>query len=122
MNLDVARLPLEAAPELVDENLRVRERHPLAACAGCKQQRSQRHRDPDTGGRDLWLDELNRVVDREPRVDGAPRAIDVERDVLARVFRLEMEQFSDRQVGDLIVDRRAKEDDPLAEETRVDVE
>jgi hypothetical protein len=33
-----------------------------------------------------------------------------------------MEQFGDRQVGDLIVDRRAQEDDPLAEQTRVDIE
>jgi hypothetical protein len=33
-----------------------------------------------------------------------------------------MEQFGDRQVGDLIVDRRAEEDDPLVEEARVDVE
>jgi hypothetical protein len=33
-----------------------------------------------------------------------------------------MEQFGDGQVRDLIVDRRAEEDDPLVEETRVDVE
>ena len=33
----------------------------------------------------------------------------------------EMEQLGDRQVGDLIVDRCAEEDDPLAEQVRVDV-
>ena len=33
-----------------------------------------------------------------------------------------MEQLSDRQVGDLIVDRCAEEDDPLVEQTRVNVE
>jgi hypothetical protein len=33
-----------------------------------------------------------------------------------------MEQFGDGQVGDLVVDRGAEEDDPLVEETRVDVE
>ena len=32
-----------------------------------------------------------------------------------------MEQFGDGQVGDLVVDRGAEEDDPLAEEMRVDV-
>src|SRR6266480_2063955 len=122
MDLDVARLPLEAAPELVDEDLRVRERKPFAARAGGQQQRAQRHRDPDAGGRHLGLDELDRVVDGEPRVDGAPGAVDVERDVLAGILRLEMEQLGDRQVGDLIVDRRPQEDDPLAEQTRVDVE
>jgi hypothetical protein len=33
-----------------------------------------------------------------------------------------MEQLGDRQVGDLVVDRCAEEDDPLVEEARVDVE
>jgi hypothetical protein len=33
-----------------------------------------------------------------------------------------MEQFGDRQVGDLVVDRCAEEDDSLVQETRVDVE
>jgi hypothetical protein len=33
-----------------------------------------------------------------------------------------MEQLGDRQVGDLVVDRRPQEDDPLAKEARVDVE
>src|SRR5512133_948539 len=79
-------------------------RLPLAPAG--EQQRAQRHRDPDAGGRHLRLDELDRVVDREPRVDGAPGAVDVERDVLVRVVGLEMEQLGDRQVGDLIIDRR----------------
>src|SRR5207247_5469796 len=43
-------------------------------------------------------------------------------DVLVRVVGLEMEQLGDRQVGDLVVDRGAEEDDPLVEEARVDVE
>jgi hypothetical protein len=34
VDLDVARLPLEAAPELVDEDLRVRERHGEAGVDG----------------------------------------------------------------------------------------
>jgi hypothetical protein len=33
-----------------------------------------------------------------------------------------MEQFGDRQVGDLVIDRCAEEDDPLVEQARVDVE
>ena len=33
-----------------------------------------------------------------------------------------MEQFGDGQVGDLVVDRAAEEDDPLAQEAGVDVE
>jgi len=71
---------------------------------------------------DRGLDELHRVVDREAGVDRAAGAVDVERDVLVGVVGLEMEQLGDRQVGELVVDRRAEEDDPLVEEARVDVE
>ncbi len=47
--------------------------------------------------------------------------VDVDRDVLARILRLEMQQLGHDQVGDLIVDRRAQEDDPLAQQMRVQV-
>ena len=50
---------------------------------------------------DVRLDELHRVVDREPGVDRAARRVDVERDVLVRVLRLEVEQLGDDQVRDL---------------------
>src|ERR671934_145252 len=45
MDLDVGRLPLEAAPDLVDEDLGVRQRHPLSFRAAGKQQRAHQHRD-----------------------------------------------------------------------------
>ena len=47
--------------------------------------------------------------------------VDVDRDVLARILGLEMQQLGHDQVGDLIVDRRAQEDDPLAQQVRVQV-
>jgi hypothetical protein len=48
--------------------------------------------------------------------------VDVDRDVLVRVLRLEVEELRDHQVRDLVVDRRAEEDDALVEQPRVDVE
>jgi len=57
--------------------------------AGGKQQRAQRHRDPDRDGR--RPDELHRVVDGEAGVEGAAGAVDVERDVLVGVVGFEME-------------------------------
>ena len=71
---------------------------------------------------DVGLDELHRVVDREPRVDASARRVDVERDVLLGILALEVQQLRHHQVRDLIVDRRAQEDDPLVEQPRVDVE
>ena len=122
LDLDVGRLPLEAAPDLVDQDLRVRQRHPLPFRAAGEQQRAHAHRDPDADRLHVRLDELHRVVDREARVDRAARRVDVERDVLVRVLGLEVEQLGDDQVRDLVVDRRAEEDDPLVEQARVDVE
>src|SRR5450759_1635038 len=50
------------------------------------------------------------------------RAVDVKSDLLFRILRLEVEQLRHHEVGDLVVDRGADEDDALLEEPRVDVE
>ena len=122
VDLDVRRLPLEAAPDLVDQDLGVRQRHPLSFRAAGEQERAHRHRDADADRLHVRLDELHRVVDREPVVDRAARRVDVDRDVLVRVLGLEVEELGDDQVRDLVVDGRAEEDDPLVEQARVDVE
>src|SRR5829696_321767 len=122
MDLDVGRLAGETAGDLVDQDLRVRQRHALALGAAGEQQRTHRHRDADADGLHAGLDELHRVVDREARVDRAPRRVDVDGDVLVRVLGLEVDQLRDDQVRDVLGNRRAEEDDPLVEQTRVDVE
>src|SRR5919197_5526516 len=122
MDLDVRRLPLKTAPDLVDEDLGVRQRHPLSFRAARKEQRSHRHRGADADRLHVGLDELHRVVDREAVVHGAARRVDVDRDVLVRVLGLEMEELGDDQVGDLVVDGCSEKDDALVQESRVDVE
>ena len=72
--------------------------------------------------RHVGLDELHRVVDREAGVDRAARRVDVERDVLVGVLRLEVEHLRHDEVGDHVVDGVAEEDDALVEQARVDVE
>jgi hypothetical protein len=49
-------------------------------------------------------------------VDGAVGGVDVEGDVFVGVLGLEMQQLGDRQVGELVIDRAADEDDPLVVE------
>ena len=56
-------------------------------------------------------DELHRVVDREPGIHDAARRVDVDRDVLVGVLRLEVEELRDDEVRDLVVDRRSEKDD-----------
>jgi hypothetical protein len=41
--------------------------------------------------------------------------VDVDRDVLVRLLRLEVQELGDDEVCELVVDRRAEEDDPLPE-------
>ena len=98
------------------------QRHPLALGAAGQQQRAHAHRDPDADRLHVGLDELHRVVDRQAGVDRAAGRVDVEADVLVGVLGLQVQELGDDQVGDVLGDRRAEEDDPLAEQARVDVE
>jgi hypothetical protein len=106
----------------MDQDLRVGQRHPLAGGAAREQQRAHRHRDADADRLHVGLDELHRVVDRQPGVHRAAGRVDVERDVLVGILGLQVQQLRDDQVRDLIVDGRAEEDDPLVEQAAVDVE
>jgi hypothetical protein len=72
--------------------------------------------DPDGDRRDRGLDVLHRVVDGQAGVDGAVGGVDVEGDVFVGVLGLEMQQLGDRQVGELVIDRAADEDDPFVVE------
>ena len=89
---------------------------------GGEQHRGGRGGLADADRRHVGLDVLHRVVDREEPGDLAAGRVDVDRDVLVRVFALEVQQLGDDQVGDRVVDRRAEEDDALLEQPGVDVE
>ena len=69
VDLDVGRLALVAAVRLVDEDARVGQRLALALRAAGEDQRAHRHRDPAADRRHVGLDEVHRVVDRQPGVD-----------------------------------------------------
>ena len=51
----------------------------------------------------------------------AARRVDVQADVALRVFSLEEQQLGDDQVGHVIFDLVAQEDDPVLEQAAVDV-
>ncbi len=62
----------------------------------------------------VGLDELHGVVDGHARRDGTARRVDVEEDVLVRIFRFEEQQLRHHQVGRHVIDRPDQEDHPLA--------
>src|SRR6266508_4757096 len=58
LDLDVRRPALETAGHLVDEDLRVRRRHPLSLRAGGEEQCAHRHRDSDADRSEEHTSEL----------------------------------------------------------------
>src|SRR5882672_11744787 len=122
VNLDVGGLPLHAAPRLVDEEVRVRQRAALSVRTAGEQHRGHRVRHADADRRDRRADVLHGVVDGEARGHLAAWAVDVEGDLLVGVLRLQEQQLRNDEVCDLVVDRRSDENDALFQEPRVDVE
>ena len=120
--LNVGGLPLEPAGRLMDHDPRVRQGEAAALFAGGQQKRAHRGRLPDAHRRHFGADELHRVVDRKARRHHAARRIDVEGDLLLRVFRLEKQQLGDHQRRRHVLDRPDHEDDALAQEARENVE
>ena len=117
----VGRVAAEAARPLVDHDPAVGQRVALALGA-CRQQHRRHaggHADADRGHRRAQV--LHRVVDGEAGGDHAAGRVDVEVDVLVRVLGLEEEQLGDDQVGDVVLDGVAQEDDALLEQPAVDV-
>jgi hypothetical protein len=77
---------------------------------------------PDADGRHPRAHVLHGVVDGEAGGHRAARGVDVDEDVLLGILAFEKQQLGHDQVGDLIVDRRAQEDDAVTQQARVDVE
>ena len=66
-------------------------------------------------------DILHRIVDREAGRHDATRRVDVEIDVFVRVIRFQEQQLGANQARYAIVDRPDQKDDPLFEQTRINV-
>ena len=111
----------EPAGALVDHDPAVRQGVALARGAGRQQDGGHRGGHADADRADRRAQVLHRVVDGEPGVDDAAGRVDVQADVLLRVLGLEEQELGDDEVGDVVLDRVAEEDDPLAQQARVDV-
>lgn len=71
--------------------------------------------------RHVGLDELHRVEDRQTGRDRTARRIDVQRDILVRIFAFQEQQLRDHQVRHLVVDGTDHEDDAFLEQARVNI-
>ncbi|CAM2154832.1 Prolipoprotein diacylglyceryltransferase [Paraburkholderia tropica] len=121
LDFDVRRLAARAAERLVNHHARVRQREALALLAGCQQERAHAGREAHAKGRNVRLDELHRVVDRHAGRHRTARAVDVQADVLVRIFAFEKQQLGDHEIGRLVVHFTDQEHHALLQQTRVDV-
>ena len=61
-------------------------------------------------------------MDREARGHHASRRVDVHENILLRVLGLEEEKLGGDEAGHMILDRTRDEDDPLAQQPRINIE
>jgi hypothetical protein len=64
---------------------------------------------------------LHRVVNRQPRGHRPTRRIDIEMNILVRVFRFQIQELRHDKVGHLILKRPDNENHPLLQKTRVNI-
>ncbi len=122
MNVDVGRLARQSAHgRLVDQDAGIGQREALFGLACRKQQCRHGGRLADANRGDVVLYVLHRVVDGHARRDRSARRVDVELDVLFRVFLRQEQHLRDHQVGDGVINGSANEDDIVAEQAGINV-
>src|SRR5205823_11247657 len=122
MDLDVGGLALESTRRLMDQDAGVGQGEAHSLGTASKEDGRHAGGQAHADGGDPRTNVTHRVVDRQPGGDHAARAVDVDVDVLVRVLGGEKQQLRHDDVGDLVVDGRADEDDAVLEEPGVDIE
>ena len=118
---DLGGGPFHARQRLVDHDPAVRQGVALALGPGGQEQRAHAGALADAVGRHVARDPLHRVVDRQPGGDAAAGAVDVEMDVGLGVLMGQDQHLGDDQVGDVVVDGRAQDDDAVLEQAGIDI-
>ena len=85
----------------------------LPSCAGNQQHGCHTGGHAGTDGGDIAADELHRIVNAQAGVYRTARRIDIDGDVLARVYRIQVQQLSLQGIGGIVVNLRAQENDAV---------
>ena len=113
MDLNVGGLALGAAGHLMDHDLGVGQR--LALALGARRQQESAHggRHADANGGHVALQVLHGIVDGHAGVHRAARTVDIEHDIRVRVLHFQEQHLRHDQVGRIIGNLAAQEDDPV---------
>mmetsp|Transcript_40395 Transcript_40395/g.86109 ORF Transcript_40395/g.86109 Transcript_40395/m.86109 type:complete len:223 (-) Transcript_40395:269-937(-) len=115
LDLDVGGLALGTAERLVDHDARVGQRATLALLAGTKQEGPHGRGGPKAHRINVARHVLHGVEDGHTSRDRAARRVDVQSDVLLCILVCKVEQLRDEQVGDLVIDLLAEEEDSITQ-------
>ena len=96
----------------------------IALPLGSAGQQNRGHRSGLTHaiGHDVRFHQPHRVENRKTRGNRAAGRIDVQRNILLRILGGQEQHLGDDQVRDVVVDRRAQENNVFLEKARINVE
>jgi len=120
-DLHVAGLALGPAEHLVDHDVGIGQGEALALGATGQEDGSHARGLADAVGVHVAGQPLHGVIDGQTGRDRSAGRVDVNMDVLLRVFHLEEEHLGNDEIGDVVVDRRADENDAVLEQARINV-
>ena len=104
LDLDIRGGALKTGRSLVDQNARVGQGRAFALRSTAQKDRTHGSGHADAGRGDPRLDQVHRVIDRQPGVDVAARAVDVHLDLAVGILLSKIQQLRHDQVGDDIID------------------
>ena len=114
-DIDIGGLSLNATHNLMEDKSGVGEAESFSLLTRGHQHGAHAARLAEADGAYVGLDVLHRVVNRKSRGYAAPRRVDVEADVLVRVFRFQEEQLGDDVVRGHVVDGHSQEYDAVGQ-------
>ncbi len=100
----------------MDHNLGVRKRNTLALGARGEQERTHARRHTDADGGHIALDILHGIVNCHTGSNAAAGRVDVELDVLIRIFCLKEQKLGNDQACRCFVDLFAQEDNAVLQQ------
>lgn len=111
-----------ATGDLVNHHVGVRQAEAFALGACGEQHGAHGCANADAIGVHIAGHELHGVIDRQTCGDGATGGVDVDVNVFFRVLHLKEQKLGDDRISDVVIDAGADENDPVLEQTGVDIE
>ena len=121
LNFNVCRLSLGTAGRLMNHNLRIRQRKPLALGAAGQQERSHRTGLSDAHGRYVAADVLHGIVHCHAGRNNAAGRVNVQKDVLFGILGFQKQKLSANQRRNFVVNLSGQKNNPFFQQARKDV-